>query len=96
MHCNKCRVDRPIEEFARVKVGSEKRRAICKSCNNKRRRKGLISRSGRKPGRWTKEVEDDEFEFAKAIQQYKQDHKIKFLMNSEILAVLKSLGYKKC
>ncbi len=38
---------------------------------------------------------DDELEFMKAIERYRKDNKKRFLSWSEVLEVLKELGYTK-
>ena len=40
-------------------------------------------------------ISDEEWEFCQAIERYKKSEKIRFLTFSEILHVVKTLGYKK-
>lgn len=41
------------------------------------------------------EIEEDELEFLRAVDAYKVRHCKKFLSNTELLAILKGLGYRK-
>ena len=41
------------------------------------------------------EYTPDEIEFLKAMEQYKREHRRPFPKWSEVLAVLRSLGYRK-
>lgn len=74
-------------------------RLTCRACANKARRLKNANWSEEKRGRplsrYLEEVTDEAFEFANAIQKYKEKHRIKLLKNSELLKVLRSLGYKK-
>ena len=72
---------------------------------NKRRRErtriknGGQETRGRKSGKWAKYYshipDDDQWEFCQAIEKYKKEKDVAFLSWSEILDVVKSLGYKK-
>lgn len=46
-------------------------------------------------GEWPEYYDDDETEFMLAMQKYKETHNRRFPAWSEVLAVLKSLGYRK-
>jgi len=41
------------------------------------------------------EIEGDELEFLRAVDEYKAKHRKKFLANTELLAIIKGLGYRK-
>lgn len=47
------------------------------------------------PANYDKEYDNDEIEFLKAMEDFKLRSGKKFPMWSEVLAVLKSIGYKK-
>ena len=73
---------------------------------NKRRRErtrikngGQETRGRKRGGKWAKYYshipDDDQWEFCQAIEKYKKEKDVAFLSWSEILDVVKSLGYKK-
>lgn len=42
------------------------------------------------------ELTTEQIEFGKAIERYKERHGIRYLSWSEVLDVLKAMGYRKC
>lgn len=53
------------------------------------------TRSSRKPSRFTSLVEQEELEFIQAIENFKRDNRQPFPSWSEVLGVLKGLGYTR-
>lgn len=53
------------------------------------------SKPSRRVTHYSTSVNDDEMEFIRAIEDYKATHRQPFLSWSEVLGVLKRLGYAK-
>ncbi|MCB9832365.1 MAG: hypothetical protein H6807_07815 [Planctomycetes bacterium] len=53
------------------------------------------SGTGRRVSHYATPVEEEEFEFIQAIERFKAEHNQPFPSWTEVLGILKSLGYEK-
>lgn len=86
----------PEGEIQEPRVGADRRRAVVDRRSGLERRRG----PGRRRGEWRRsaeegELNDEQFEFVMAIEEYKRLNNRPFPTWTEVLEVVRYLGYRK-